>query len=50
MKEVLVEMLQLGDSAAFNGIKMTSARSLKTIVIEILSRVAADDVMLECLE
>lgn len=43
-------MLQLGNSAAWNGIITASDRSLETIVIQIFSRKAADEIMSECLK
>lgn len=46
--EALVDMMQLGNIAAWNGIKAVSAWFLEPILIELLSRVAEDNVMSEC--
>lgn len=43
-------MLQLGNNAAQNGTKSASVRFLETIVIEVIRRDAADDVMLQPFE
>lgn len=43
-------MLQLGSNASSHGIKTAPARFFETIVIDLYSRKAADDVMLECFQ
>lgn len=48
IEETLVDMLQIGNSAAWNGIKMAPAQFRKMKMIKLLSRGAADDVMSEC--
>lgn len=49
-KEILVNLLRLGDNAASITIKPASAQSLEAIMISFLGRGAADDSMLKCYE
>lgn len=50
IEETLVVMLQLGNIAASNRIETASALFLNTIIIELFSRRAVDEVLSECLE
>lgn len=45
-----VDILQLGNKAASNGIKTTSARFLELMMIEFFHRGAAEEVMSECFQ
>lgn len=48
--QTLVNMLQLGNNAASNGIRTGATRLIEKIVIKLFSHRAAGDVVSECLE
>lgn len=50
IKETVVNILQIGDTVASNGIKTASAQFLGTIANKLISDGAADDDILKCLE
>lgn len=50
IEESFVHMLQLGNNSASHDVKTASAWFLETIAIEVFSRGAADDVILQCFE
>lgn len=47
IEEALVDMLPLGNNAVSTGLKTASVRFLETTIIELFSRGAADNVMLD---
>lgn len=50
IEETPIDVLQLGNNTASNGIESASSRFLKTILIQFFSRWAVDDIMSQCFD